>query len=142
VPAVQYTKTMSKDRRTVSLDPKVQQYLSESGVNASELVNDLVKTHMGAGGNERAMLELRREQVKDSIADLENQLESKRGRLKVINEKLNEYQTKDERTLEQADSALDESDLEERNQKVEYWAGELQLTVEEFVDRLQEYRST
>jgi len=133
---------MSKDRRTVSLEPETNEYLSESGVNASELVNKLVKSHMSAGGNKRAMLELRREQVKDDIADLESRLESKKGRLENINKRLEDHQADTEKVLEEADTALDQDDIEERNQKVQFWADEIGEPIDSFLNKLEEYRST
>jgi len=78
---------MSKKRRTVSLEPEVDEYLSQSGRNASELVNDLVKKHMNGGATEDEILEFRIQQVKSQREDLAGRLEQKDNELSTLKER-------------------------------------------------------
>ena len=123
---------MSKKRRTVSLDPAVDEHLSSEGVNASQLVNRLVKHHASSGGDEKAMLELRAEQLRSDINELQGRIESKQDELETVESRLEEYRTEREEVIEQAAEILTLSDVEKRNQKTEYWASEAEMPIEDF----------
>ncbi len=125
---------MTKERRTVSIEKEVDEYLASEGVNASELVNKLVKNHASAGGDKRAMLELREEQLLSDINSLEQRLGSKREELERVQTQLDKHQSERENIINQASEALGVDDLDQKNRKVEYWAGEVDLPVDEFVD--------
>jgi len=122
---------MSKERRTVSLDEEVEQYLSGEGVNASQLVNKLVKTHAKSGGNKRAMLELREDQLVSEIEELHGRIQSKEDELESVREQLAEFEDEKERKIAQAKDALTERDLVTESQAVRFWADELDMSVEE-----------
>lgn len=78
---------MSKKRRTVSLEEKVDEYLSQDGRNASELVNKLVKKHMNGGATEDEILEFRIEQVESEVNELAGSLERKETELSELKER-------------------------------------------------------
>lgn len=128
---------MTKERRTVSLDEEVEEYLASEGVNASELVNKLVKKHASAGGDERAMLELRKEQLQSDINSLGGRIESKEKELERIQARLDTHNSKEEQILTEAAEALTTTDLRKKNRKVEFWAEQMDLSVSEFVDRIE-----
>lgn len=133
---------MSKERRTFSLDPEVDEYLDRDGVNASELANKVIKHHMSAGGDKKDMLELRKEQLKSDISELENSLETKKEELETVIERLDQIEDKKEDIYQEAGEVLTYTDLREKNQRVEYWANEVGVPVEEFVDELEKRGST
>lgn len=60
---------MSKERRTVTLDEPVDEYLGQSGVNASELVNKLVKQYMNGNRSEDEIREFRLQQIHSEYED-------------------------------------------------------------------------
>jgi len=132
---------MSKERRTVSLDEDVDEFLASEGVNASELVNNLVKNHASAGGDKQSMLELREDQLKSDIANLEGQLESKREELERVQEQLSQHRQKQQNQLKEAAESVKHVPLEPDNPAVENWAGKLDMNEKEFIQQVEEYLS-
>lgn len=130
---------MSKERRTVSLDEDVDEFLGSEGVNASELVNKLVKNHASAGGDKQSMLELREEQLKSDISSLEGRVESKREELEAVQEQLSQYRDKREDRLQEAAESVKHVVLEPGNPAVENWAAKLDMTEREFIQQVEEY---
>jgi len=130
---------MSKERRTVSLDEDVDEFLGSEGVNASELVNKLVKNHASAGGDKQSMLELREEQLKSDISSLEGRVESKREELEAVQEQLSQYRDKREDRLQEAAESVKHVALEPDNPAVENWAGKLDMTEREFIQQVEQY---
>lgn len=128
---------MSKERRTVSLDPEVEEYLSQEGVNASELVNNLVETHVSAGGNEKAMLELREQQLESEVAELESRTETKQEELAQVRDRLSEFRDKREDVIQEARNTLEDIPLEPDNPAVQNWAGKAEMPVDEFIAALE-----
>jgi len=133
---------MAKQRRTVSLEPEVDEYLSQSGVNASELVNELVEKHMNGGASEDQIREFRKKQVKSEYEQYANQ-----ARMKL--EELNELQEREEQENQQEkegvdqrwSDALDVMDVDEiggtkvitTDEKfVSQWADKLNMDIAEF----------
>lgn len=129
---------MSKERRTVSLDRDVDDYLDRDGVNASELVNKLVKSHMTAGGDQEAMLELRKQQLESDVQELQSREETKRQELQQVRDRLETIDEEQRARIETAAERLDAQDLELRNQKVRYWADEADVSVDRLVERVRE----
>lgn len=122
---------MSKERRTVSLDQEVEEYLARESVNASSLINQLVRNHMSTGGNRKAMLELRREQIQSELSELESRKESKAGELEKVETELSEITSERETVFDEAADVLSEEDLELENRKVDYWADQAGVSVDE-----------
>jgi len=129
---------MSKERRTVTLDPDADDYLNQNGVNASELVNELVKNHMSAGGNRRMMLKLRAEQIRSEISELEGRVETKQAELESIQAELDELSDERSDVFDQAAAALSRQDLKDETSKVEWWADEAGVSTERLKQEVQD----
>lgn len=129
---------MSKKRTSLSVDEDVKMYLSQDSVNASGLVNQLVKQRMsGADGNKR-MLELRLEQLNSEISDLENRLEHKENERAVIREKLTEHRTEREEKLDEAAETLEPRQLVPDNLAVQRFADELDMSFEQLITEVED----
>ena len=81
---------MSKERISASVEPSVAEYLSQDHVNASGLINDLVKRHMAGGLDKDQLREFRRQQIESEIESLRSQLETKQSELQAVEETVNE----------------------------------------------------
>jgi len=127
-----------KQRRTVTLDPEVDDYLDRNGVNASELVNELVKKHMGGNDSKAAMLQLREKQLESELATLENQREVTKEELQSVKSQLSdvheEKQTKVNDAIE-AISGIRERDLSADNPGVIEQAEQAGVDPEELIRR-------
>jgi len=86
---------MSKERTSITVDPEVAEYLSRESVNASGLVNKLVKQYMNGGGEEDALREFRMQQVK---SEYEDHAQQARRRLEEYNRLREEARRKEEQT--------------------------------------------
>ena len=75
---------MSKERISASVDPEVAAFLSREDVNASGLINKLVREHMNGGVSEDYLRKLREEQVQSEIESLTTRVEKKRDELQRI----------------------------------------------------------
>lgn len=128
---------MTKERRTMSLDREVDDYLASDGVNASQLVNRLVKNHVSSGGDERAMLELRREQLESEVADLTSRLETKQAELSRVNERLGNVQDDREDLLAEVRDTLRDTPRDPANAAIRTQADRLDMTPQELVDELE-----
>lgn len=133
---------MSKERRTVSLEPEVNDFLQEEGVNASQLVNKLVKNHATSGGDTRSMLELRAEQLRSDINELHGRVESKEDELERVESRLDEFRTEREKVLDEAAEALHGTTLEEDNPAVQNWAEQADVPVDELISEVEDRRDS
>lgn len=133
---------MSKERRTVSLETEVDEYLGSEGVNASELVNSLVKNHVSSGGDKRGMLELRAEQLRSDIDELEGRLETKREELDRVETHLDEYRTERDEVLDEAVDTLQTVAWDADNPAIQNWAEKADMTPEELIEELERRDST
>lgn len=129
---------MSKKRRTVSLEPQVDEYLSRPEVNASALVNELVSQHQNGGVSDDAVLRMREEQVESEVDHLQTRAEKKREELEAIREKREEKaETRSVELSEAFDvlAELDERDkLAPTNPAVKNQAGKVGMTPEEIIN--------
>ena len=128
---------MSKKRRTVSLEPEEDEYLSRPEVNASALVNELVKQHRTGGVSDDAVLRMREEQVESEVDHLETRTEKKREELEAIREKREEKAETRSADLSQAFDVLEslgEENREPTNPAVKTQAGKVGMTPEELLD--------
>jgi len=133
---------MTKERRTVSLEPHVDDYLSQTGVNASELVNDLVERHMNGGASESEILEFRKRQVKSEYESLADQARKKLEEFNELQEReQQEAQEEQDDREEQWSEAMRAMSVDEiggttivttDETYVEKWANKLNLSVPEF----------
>jgi uncharacterized protein YlxW (UPF0749 family) len=92
---------MTKDRLTVSLEPKNAEYLRRDDINASGLVNNLVDEHRKGGVGEDYLRELREKQLQSEVESLLNQVEVKQ-------EELDRIQSQEERDEQERQAAIDE----------------------------------
>jgi hypothetical protein len=76
-----------KARRTVTISESNDDWLGQTGRNASELVDNLVTEYRKGGGSKGAVLQLRIEQLEAEIDNLETQLGSKREQLERLNDR-------------------------------------------------------
>ena len=132
---------MSKQRVSASVDKEVHEYLSRDHINASGLINDLVENHMQTGGNRKAMLELREQQIKSKIDELEGTLEVKERELAEVQAELAEFRDHTDEVLDEAASALTGIDPDPENQAIKNWAEKADLSPDEFASRLQRRQS-
>jgi len=127
---------VSKDRITVSLEPEVASYLQQDAVNASGLVNNLVKKQMGGESSEAAMVKLRLEQVSSKIEQTESALQNKRGEKERLEERLSEIQSTNEERLEEARQQLKGVPKDPDNPAIQNWAEKLDLKPSELLEKL------
>lgn len=96
---------MTKKRKTFSVDKEVYDYLQQEHVNASGLVNSLVKQHRKGGVTDDVIREFRRQQVESEMESLEDQLTQKESEL----QRLKSFEVKKENEqIDAVDSMLDE----------------------------------
>lgn len=131
---------MSKERRTVTLDPDVDQYLQREGVNASELVNKLVETHFTMGGDKQAMLEMRKQQLQSDMDELQSRLSTKKRELDEVESQLEDLRGDMQSVIEEAAKVIPEGTTSPDNDAVQNWANKAGISPEELLERLDEYR--
>lgn len=98
---------MSKERTSLSLDPDVAQFLKQDHVNASGLVNKLVKQHMNGGAGEDIIREFRMNQLESELNQLQSQEEQKRKELEKLRELEREKKLELEEELTDARDAIE-----------------------------------
>lgn len=131
---------MSKERRTVSLEKEVDDYLASEGTNASELVNQLVKNHVASGGDNKAMLELRESQLESEIGELESRVETKQDELDRVRAQLSEINNTREDALTEAIDVVSDLDDHQRvpnNAAVQTQAEKAGVTPQTLLDRVE-----
>lgn len=129
---------MSKERRTVSLEPEVEAYLSRDGVNASELVNSLVKKSMNGTATEDALKELRKQQIRSEIEELQSRMQNRREELETIQELEAEQEQRQEAELQDAIDEAGPLPNDPDNPGIKKLAERVDMTPEAFVDELPE----
>lgn len=127
---------MSKKRRSVSLEPDVHDYLSREEVNASALVNELVRRHMEGGMEDTAVLRLRKEQVESEVDHLKARTENKIDELEQLENKLESCQNQQQKQLEEVRDILDDVPHEPTNPAVQTQAEKVDMTPEELLEAL------
>lgn len=129
---------MSKERRAVSLDPEVDAFLAREEVNASGLVNDLVKRHMNGTDGEDALRELRKKQIRSEIESLENRAENKREELETIDAVESDAEEERKAELEDAIAKCEGVPRDADNPAIQAQAKRVGMTPEEFINELPE----
>lgn len=127
---------MSKERRAVSLDPEVDAYLARDEVNASGLVNDLVKRHMNGDAGEKALRELRRKQLQSEIESLKSRAEQKREELETIDDVEAEAEQERQAKLQDAIEKCEGAPRDASHPAIKAQAKRLGMDPEEFVKEL------
>jgi len=129
---------VSKERRAVSLDAEVDAYLARDEVNASGLVNDLVKRHMNGDAGAEAMRELRERQIRSEIESHESQAEQKREELQRLQEVAEEEADDREADLQAAIERCEGIPRDPDNPAIQTQARKVGMEPEAFVDELPE----
>jgi len=131
---------MTKERRTVTLDPDVDEFLQKEGVNASELVNRLVEAHFTMGGDKLAMLEMREKQIESDIEELQARVESKEHELDQVQEQLSHLRNDKECVIQEAADVIPDEITSEQNGAVRRYADEAGISPSELLERIDDYR--
>lgn len=126
------------DKKNISatVDPDVKEYVSQSTINTSGLVNKLLKQHMNGGASEEQILEFRIQQVNSEIESLENRIAQKRDELTELQSRRKDLEEQPMEVVREAADILTAEDLEYHQQKVRYWANQAGMEIDEFVDAL------
>jgi SMC interacting uncharacterized protein involved in chromosome segregation len=126
---------MSKERRTVSLEPSNNHFLSEHP-NASDLIDELVSRYRQGGREDTVGIELR-------LQHKRNELEEKRQEVKRLEKEVSELEhlkrevtASESAQLREARAALDEHQLEPQNPAVQNWAEKLGIAPEQLIAKL------
>lgn len=129
---------MSKDRTSVSVDEEVAQYLRQESVNASGLVNRLVKNEMNGFRSDRQLVELRLDQATSELEDLRTRVKQKEREVARLEEKLEQFNDDREEKLAEAREHFRPDQLTEDNPAVENWSEKLDMTPAEFIEAVQQ----
>lgn len=97
----------NKRPRSVTLDPQNDRFLSQSNVNASGLINQLVSRHREGETKAEAVLKYREEQLESEIREIEARLEAKERELAELRERREEIQAEQDTVVEEVDALLD-----------------------------------
>ena len=128
---------MSKERTSLSLDPEVAQFLQQDHVNASGLVNKLVKQYMSGGAGEAMVRQMRIDQLESELNELQAREEQKRRELQNLKEIDEEKTAEQKQALSEAKEALQDTPKEPDNPAIQNWAQDLGMTPEELIDELE-----
>lgn len=128
---------MTKERRAVSIDEDVDEYLDQPHVNASGLVNDLVKRHMN-GDVEDGIREYRIRQLREEADEYETRAERKREQAEKLRELAEEQQDERREELSAVIDQLADAPRDPSNPAIKTKAKKVGLTPEELVDELPE----
>lgn len=129
---------MSKDRTSLSLDPEVADYLRQDHVNASGLVNNLVKKHMAGGVSQDVIREFRIQQVESELDEIEGKRERKEAELRKLKEINEDKRDLKQSKLDEAREALKDTPKDPENPAVENWAEEVGVSPSQLVEELSE----
>lgn len=127
---------MSKERKTFTLDSEVYDYLQQPGVNASGLVNDLVKRHMNGDGVDGAIREYRIRQLEEEADEYASRAERKRAQAEKLKEIEESEQEERESELQDAIEKLEGVPRDSGNPAVQTQARKLGMEPAELVDKL------
>lgn len=131
---------MSKERRTVSIDPDVHEYLGRTGVNASELVEELVQQHMKTNDKHTVALQVQINQKERELSSAEERVSELRQDLKELRSLRDRFESEQEDELAVALESLDGTPADPTNEAIINRANELGITPEELADELKASR--
>jgi len=131
---------MSKQRRAVTLEPEVDEYLSQEHINASGLVNDLVKRHMSGDDTEAAIREFRINQLEDEAEEYAGIAERKRERAERLREVAEQEQSERKQAVQEVVDDLVNKDVprDPDNPAIKTQADNLDMEPTELLDELPE----
>jgi len=132
---------MSKDRISATVDESVSEQLERDSINASGLVNKLLKQYFASGGQSQDMLKLRERQLLSDIESLESKLATKQDELELVQSELAEIRKEKRGTREEVFETLENVPWEESNPAIQQRAEELGMKPAELIDRLEDYHA-
>lgn len=133
---------MSKERRTVTLESEVNDYLAQDHVNASGLVNDLVKRHMNGDDTDGAIREFRIRQLEEEAEEYTSRAERKRTEAERLKQAATEKKAEKREDLNKAIEQLADAPRDPNNPAVESQARKLGIEPEDLVAELPERMDT
>lgn len=132
---------MSKERISASVDPEVEAYLSRETVNASGMINKLVKQQMSSGGDSKQLLQLRLEQINSEIERHNSQVETLKKERKGIKKRLESLEEEKHGQLQETLEKLETVPWKPDNPAIKTQAEELDMTPQELITELEEYHA-
>jgi len=127
---------MSKERRTVTLEKEVDDYLAQPHVNASGLVNDLVTRHMNGDDTDGAIREFRIHQLEEEAKEYNQRAERKQKEAERLKRAEQERQEEKESDIEKAVKMLKDAPRDPENPAVKSQARQVGVTPEELIEKL------
>lgn len=132
---------MTKERISASVDPEVEAYLSRESVNASGLINQLVKQQMASGVESKQLLQLRLDQINSEIDRYESQLESLEKERKGIKSRIEKLESDEKAEVREALDQLETVPWKVDNPAIQTNAEDLDMEPSELIDRLEDYHA-
>lgn len=133
---------MSKDRRGISISPEVNEYLSRDGVNASELVEKLVREHMKQGDTATAAIQVQLNQKKRELDRVQTEEEQLQRDIAELEELQRQLTTEESAELETHLETLRNTPADPTNPAIRNHANALDITPQALVRELEEYKDT
>jgi len=127
---------MSKERRTVTLEKDIDDYLAQDHVNASGLVNDLVKRHMNGDSSDGAIREFRIQQLKEEANEYASRAERKRSEAERLKQAASEEKREKQADIQEAVEQLSDAPRDPTNPAVKMQARRVGVEPEELVGRM------
>lgn len=137
---------MSKKVTSVTIDEEIADHFSnDQSKNLSGTVNMLLEQYLAGNGGELAMLELRQQQLESEVEELSGRLETKRGELEKVSERVAEIQSN--RSTHAVDVAREllemfDGDIPAADNPavVDNYAPNAEMDPEEFVDLMRDIK--
>ena len=127
---------MAKERRTVTLEREVDDYLAQDHVNASGLVNDLVKRHMNGDDANGAIREFRMNQLLEEANEYEMRAKRKREEVNRLQEVAKEKEATRDEEVQKVVEKLSGVERDPENPAIKRNADKLGITAQELLDKL------
>jgi len=128
---------MSKKKRTsISIDEDVYQYLQQSDVNGSGLINELVREYKSSDDRQVAALKLQYEQLINDAKELEERAQRKRDNAADVKQLLEDARGQEDELLIEARAALKFSPDDPDDPAVQKWAEKVGVEPTELLDLL------
>lgn len=128
-----------KKRTSISLPRETYEWLSDSPMQNSALIAELLDEYRQSRAERVAALEMQLKHARTERDDLEQQYENAQQRVADLEERLSEVREDDVSVINDAREVLDsvpESELTVDNPAVENWAEKVGVSPEELLNRL------
>lgn len=132
---------MSKERTTISVDSDVYEYLQQSDVNASGLIQELVREYRDNEKRQVAALKLRLKHLEREATEAEERAQRKREEAEEVRELLEEAaveETEKMRDVREKLSGLDLSRIDAENPAIQNQADRVNMEPKALLQQLRE----